>query len=51
MSTAPPSLPARDEARCNVSVIIKAFNEENNIVAAIESSLAAVAEVGGGGPG
>ena len=32
---------------CNVSVIIKAFNEEKNIVAAIESSLAAVAEVGG----
>ena len=30
-----------------MSVIIKAFNEEKNIVAAIESSLAAVAEVGG----
>ena len=47
MSTSPSSVPARDEARCNVSVIIKAFNEEKNIVAAIESSLAAVAEVGG----
>ena len=32
---------------CRVSVIIKAFNEERNIRAAIESSLAAVAEVGG----
>ena len=34
-------------AHCRVSVIIKAFNEERNICAAIESSLAAVAEVGG----
>ena len=34
-------------ARCSVSIIIKAFNEEKNICAAIESSLAAVAEVGG----
>jgi GT2 family glycosyltransferase len=33
--------------RCHVSVIIKAFNEEKNICAAIESSLEAVAEVGG----
>ena len=33
--------------RCSVSVIIKAFNEEKNIGAAIESSMAAVAEVGG----
>ena len=43
MSTAPLSA----SARCHVSVIIKAFNEEKNIGAAIESSLAAVAEVGG----
>ena len=47
MSSAPLSVPARGAARCNVSVIIKAFNEEKNICAAIESSLAAVAEVGG----
>jgi glycosyltransferase involved in cell wall biosynthesis len=47
MSTAPLSVPARGAARCNVSVIIKAFNEEKNIGAAIESCLAAVAEVGG----
>ena len=33
--------------RCRISVIIKAFNEEKNICAAIESSLAAVAEMGG----
>ena len=33
--------------RCHVSVVIKAFNEEKNICAAIESSLAAVAEIGG----
>jgi glycosyltransferase involved in cell wall biosynthesis len=33
--------------RCRVSVIIKAFNEEKNIGAAIESAMAAVAEVGG----
>jgi glycosyltransferase involved in cell wall biosynthesis len=32
---------------CRVSVIIKAFNEEKNIQAAIESSLRAVADVGG----
>lgn len=32
---------------CTVSVIIKALNEEKNICAAIESSLAAVADVGG----
>ena len=47
MSTAALSVPARGAARCNVSVIIKAFNKEKNICAAIESSLAAVAEVGG----
>jgi GT2 family glycosyltransferase len=34
-------------SRCRVSVIIKAFNEEKNICAALESSLAAVSEVGG----
>jgi GT2 family glycosyltransferase len=34
-------------ARCRVSVVIKALNEEDNICAAIESSLEAVAEVGG----
>lgn len=34
-------------SRCHVSIIIKAFNEEKNICAAVESSLAAVAEVGG----
>ncbi len=33
--------------RCRISVIIKAFNEERNICAAIESSLAAVAGIGG----
>jgi GT2 family glycosyltransferase len=32
---------------CRVSVVIKALNEEANICAAIESCLAAVAEVGG----
>lgn len=34
-------------ARCRVSVVIKALNEEENICAAIESCLSAVAEVGG----
>jgi glycosyltransferase involved in cell wall biosynthesis len=33
--------------RCEVSVIIKALNEEKNICAAIESSLAALREIGG----
>ena len=33
--------------RCSVTVIIKALNEEKNICAAIESSLAAVAKLGG----
>ena len=33
--------------RCRVSVIIRAFNQEQSIAAAIESSLAAVSEVGG----
>jgi len=32
---------------CRVSIVIKALNEEDNICAAIESSLQAVAEVGG----
>ena len=32
---------------CSVSIVIKALNEEKNICAAIESSLAAVAKVGG----
>jgi glycosyltransferase involved in cell wall biosynthesis len=34
-------------AGCCVTIVIKAFNEEKNICAAIETSLAAVAEVGG----
>jgi GT2 family glycosyltransferase len=34
-------------ARCRVSVVIKAFNEQDNICEAIETSLRAVAEVGG----
>jgi GT2 family glycosyltransferase len=34
-------------ARCSVSIVIKALNEEDNICAAIESCLDAVAEVGG----
>lgn len=34
-------------SRCTVTVVIKALNEEKNICAAIESSLAAVAGVGG----
>lgn len=46
-STFQSSIRAGGAARCNVSVIIKAYNEEKNICAAIESSLAAVAEVGG----
>jgi GT2 family glycosyltransferase len=33
--------------RCSVTVVIKALNEEKNICAAIESSLAALAQVGG----
>ena len=45
-----PSTPAAagpKPPRCPVSIVIKAFNEEKNICAAIESSLAAVDEVGG----
>lgn len=34
-------------SRCPVSILIKAFNEEKKICAAIESSLAALSEVGG----
>jgi glycosyltransferase involved in cell wall biosynthesis len=47
MSPAIPSPFHECTARCCVSVIIKAANDEKNIAAAIESSLAAVAEVGG----
>lgn len=46
MSAHPSASPQRP-ARCHVSIIIKAFNEEENVAAAIESALAAVAEVGG----
>ncbi|HSV46611.1 MAG TPA: glycosyltransferase [Ramlibacter sp.] len=44
-----PSVPhgAPHGARCHVSVIIKAFNEQDNVCAAIESSLRAVDMVGG----
>jgi glycosyltransferase involved in cell wall biosynthesis len=38
---------AQLHARCRVSVIIKAYNEERRIADALRSSLAAVAEVGG----
>jgi glycosyltransferase involved in cell wall biosynthesis len=43
------ALPFPQEAasRCTVSIVIKALNEEKNICAAIETALAAVAEVGG----
>jgi glycosyltransferase involved in cell wall biosynthesis len=47
VSVQPPSSPPAAADRCTVSVVIKALNEEKNICAAIESSLAAVAEVGG----
>lgn len=36
-----------DPGHCSVTVVIKALNEENNIAAAIETSLAAVERVGG----
>lgn len=39
--------PLRRSPPCRVSVVIKALNEEENICAAIESCLQAVAEVGG----
>lgn len=45
MNEAPPL--ARAGAPCRVSVIIKAYNEEQRIEHALRSSLAAVAEVGG----
>lgn len=41
------SEPVRRSPPCRVSVVIKALNEEDNICAAIESCLQAVAEVGG----
>jgi glycosyltransferase involved in cell wall biosynthesis len=47
MNAIPDPFPADCGDRCKVSVIIKALNEEKNICAAIESSLAAVREVGG----
>lgn len=46
MSTSPSAAPDPAE-RCRVSVIIKALNEEKNICAAIESALAAIANLGG----
>jgi glycosyltransferase involved in cell wall biosynthesis len=44
-----PSMPfgTTGSQRCHVSVIIKAYNEQDNICAAIESTLKAVASVGG----
>jgi GT2 family glycosyltransferase len=47
MSPATPLRQPGAVSHCRVSVIIKAYNEEKNICAAIESSLAAVSEVGG----
>jgi glycosyltransferase involved in cell wall biosynthesis len=46
VSTPPPPSGSRP-APCRVTIVIKAFNEEPNICAAIESSLLAVAEIGG----
>ncbi|MES2634775.1 MAG: glycosyltransferase [Pseudomonadota bacterium] len=46
MSNAPMS-PAASSRPCRVSIIIKAYNEQAHIEAAIESSLRAVSEVGG----
>ncbi len=46
MSPTPTTVPDVGQ-RCRVSIVIKALNEEKNICAAIESSLAAVAAVGG----
>jgi GT2 family glycosyltransferase len=43
----PTSSSADASGRCRVSVVIKALNEEKNICEAIESSLRAVAHVGG----
>jgi len=47
MSVAAPDSSGPAPARCRVSIVIKAFNEEGNICAVIESSLASVAQVGG----
>lgn len=47
MNTGAAPLPAERAPRCTVSVIINAFNDEDHVAAAIESSLAAVGEVGG----
>ena len=44
MSAIPDPSATQAATRCKVSVIIKALNEEKNICAAIESSLAAVSE-------
>lgn len=43
----PPPFADLLQPRCAVSIVIKALNEERNICAAIETSLAAVARVGG----
>lgn len=43
----PGTATARTPARCLVSVVIKALNEESGIVATIESALRAVSKVGG----
>lgn len=42
-----PTLDRAAPERCRVTIVIKALNEEKNICAAIESSLAAVGKVGG----
>ena len=48
MSTMPPRpTEAAPVIPCRVSIVIKAFNEEEHICAAIESSLSAVSRVGG----
>lgn len=47
MSALPASPSAERLPRCHVSIVIKAFNEESKIAAAVESALAAVDEVGG----
>lgn len=47
MNAIPDPSASQGATRCKVSVIIKALNEEKNICAAIESSLAAVGEFGG----
>ena len=41
------TMPQQPAARCHVSVIIKALNEEEGIAATIESALRAIAAVGG----